>query len=67
MPELSDVTDPGYLEGLAGWSLAEVRTRRQEATETETGLSYLRRMVQGTLDLVMAEQRQRKSGERADV
>jgi hypothetical protein len=64
---LSEVTDPGYLDGLEGWTLEEVRARRDVATEIETGLSYLRRIVQGTLDLVVAEQGHREQGERADV
>lgn len=67
MAQLSEVTDPGYLEGLESWALQDVRSRRDEATETETGLSYLRRIVQGRLDIVMAEQRHRDQGERADV
>ena len=67
MAQLSEVTDPGYLEGLEGWTLQDVRARRDAATEIETGLSYLRRIVQGRLDIVVAEQRHREHGERADV
>ncbi len=67
MAQPSEVTDPVYLEGLEGWALADLRARRDEATETETGLSYLRRIVQGRLDIVVAEQRHRDQGERADV
>lgn len=65
--KLSDVTDPAYLEGLEGWTLQEVRSKRAEATEAETGLSYLRRIVQGRLDIVVAEQTHRSNGERADL
>lgn len=54
---------PGYLDGLESWSLEEVRTRRDEATEVETGLSYLRRIIQGRLDILLAEQRRRREGE----
>lgn len=60
------MTDPGYLEGLEGWTLQDVRARRDEATEIETGLSYLRRIVQGRLDIVIAEQRHVATGRRAD-
>ncbi|MGH9054731.1 MAG: aerial mycelium formation protein [Acidimicrobiales bacterium] len=63
MVQLDDVTGPNYLDGLQTWSLAEVRARRDEATEVETGLSYLRRMVQGRLDIVLAEQHRRQTGE----
>lgn len=59
---LSEVTDPAYLEGLESCSLDEVRRRRDEVTEVETGLSYLRRIVQGRLDIVLAEQRHSDSG-----
>jgi hypothetical protein len=59
--------DPRYLEGLESWTLDEVRARREEATETETGLSYLRRIVQGRLDIVVAEQTHRINGESGDV
>jgi hypothetical protein len=65
--QLSEVTAPGYLEGLEEWPLEEVRIRRADAHEIETGLSYLRRMVQGRLDIVVAEQRHGETGERVDV
>lgn len=65
--EVSEVTDPAFIEGLEGWTLQDVRTRREEVNETETGLSYLRRIVQGRLDIVVAEQGHRRTGEKADV
>lgn len=55
---------PGYLDGLESWSLEDVRARRDEATEVETGLSYLRRIIQGRLDILLAEQRRRRDGQR---
>jgi hypothetical protein len=64
---LADVTDPGYLDGLEEWALPDVRARKDESTEIETGLSYLRRMVQGRLDIVRAEQRRREGGSAGDV
>ena len=67
MANLSDVVDPAYLEGLESWPLEDIRGRRDEATELETGLSYMRRIVQGRLDIVLAEQRHREQGDRADV
>jgi len=54
---------PGYLEGLEGWPIDRVRAKRDEATEAETGLSYLRRIVQGRLDIVLAEQERRRLGQ----
>lgn len=62
MARLDEVLAPGYLDGLEGWSLEDVRSRRDEATEVETGLSYLRRIVQGRLDILLAEQRHRREG-----
>jgi hypothetical protein len=59
---IEEVLTPGYLDGLEGWSLGDVRTRRDEATEVETGLSYLRRIIQGRLDILLAEQRRRRQG-----
>lgn len=62
MVRLADVTDPGYLEGLEQWPLETVRARRDESNEIEIGLSYVRRIVQGRLDIVMAERQSRSEG-----
>jgi hypothetical protein len=58
---------PGYLEGLETWPLGDLRARRDEATVVETGLSYLRRIVQGRLDILLAEQRRREAGEQESL
>lgn len=58
---------PGYLEGLGTWPLEDLRARRDEATVVETGLSYLRRIVQGRLDILLAEQRSREAGEQESL
>ena len=58
---------PGYLEGLESWPLGDLRARRDEATVVETGLSYLRRIVQGRLDILLAEQRRREAGEQESL
>jgi hypothetical protein len=63
----SEVTDPDYLAGLESWALEEVRSKRDTATELETALSYLRRIIQGRLDIILAEQHHRDQGERADL
>lgn len=67
MVRLADVTDPAYLDGLEGWTLDVVRARKDEATEIETGLSYLRRIVQGRLDIVRAETHRREGGTHGNV
>lgn len=60
---------PGGLRtaDLPGVDLPELRRLRDAAVETETGLSYLRRLVQGPLDLVRRELDERAAGRRSDV
>jgi len=53
----------GFDEGLAGLPLAEVRSRRDEAAQEETDLSYLRRMLHARIDIVRAEQRRRSESD----
>ena len=52
--DLERLLDPGYLGGLEGRSLDEVRAMRAECQEAETAVSFLRRVAQGRLDLVHA-------------
>jgi hypothetical protein len=44
-----------YLTGLSERSLDEVRSMRADAEQEETDLSYLRRLLQGRLDILRAE------------
>ncbi|HVM29002.1 MAG TPA: aerial mycelium formation protein [Mycobacteriales bacterium] len=44
-----------FLEGLQTASLTDVRAARGEAEQEEVDLSYIRRMVQGRIDIVRAE------------
>jgi hypothetical protein len=44
-----------FLEGLADLPMDEVRTLRKEAEQEETDLSYIRRLLQGRLDILRAE------------
>ena len=48
-----------YLDGMPGLPLDEVRALRAEAEQEETDLSYLRRLVQGRIDIVRAERARR--------
>jgi hypothetical protein len=59
---LAALLEPSYLEGLPSLPIAEIRSRRDQATEVEVGLSYVRRLIQGRLDIVAAEIHQRESG-----
>jgi len=52
--ELDRVLDPHYLDGLSERELDEVREMRAECEQTETAVSFLRRMAQGRLDLIHA-------------
>jgi hypothetical protein len=51
--------DPAGLEGLEQQTMDEVRTQRAACIDVETGLSYLRRLVQGSIDIVERELRHR--------
>jgi hypothetical protein len=53
---------PDYLADLEARGIDEVRTMRDECVTFETGLSYLRRMVQGPLDIVSRELVRREVG-----
>jgi len=44
-----------YLTGVATLPMDELRTLRREAEQEETDLSYLRRLLQGRLDILRAE------------
>src|SRR5689334_5349028 len=59
------IMSPDYLAGLQERPIDEVRTMRADCVEVETGLSYLRRMVQGPLDIVNHELARRANGEGA--
>lgn len=50
--ELERLFAPGYVDDLAGRSLEELRAMRSEFDTAETAVSYLRRVVQGRLDVV---------------
>ena len=59
---LDQILAEDHTADLSGLDIAEVRRRRAECQEIETGLSYLRRLVQGRLDVVTAEQARRAEG-----
>ena len=57
------VLAPGYLDGIGALDLEEVRIRRAEADQEEVDLSYARRLMQGRIDILKAEQQRRAGGE----
>jgi hypothetical protein len=54
------VLGPDFVDGLAGLAMPDVRSRRQEAEQEEVDLSYLRRLLQGRIDILRAEQARRR-------
>jgi len=56
------ILGPEYLGDLERRPMADVRSMRAECQEIETGLSYLRRLVQARHDIVGAELQRRRDG-----
>jgi hypothetical protein len=56
------VLDEEFVADLTGMSLQELRQHRTEAEQEEVDLSYLRRLLQGRIDLLQAELRVRAVG-----
>jgi len=53
------VLAPGFADAVRELDFAELRARRSLAEQAEVDLSYARRLLQGRLDLLRAEQAQR--------
>lgn len=56
---IDTVLDPEYLAEVQECSMSELRERRRTAEEEEVELSFVRRVLQGKLDLLQAELRVR--------
>ena len=52
--DLSRLLAPDFLDDVDGLTVDEIRTMRTECQEAEGALSYLRRLIQGRLDIVHA-------------
>jgi hypothetical protein len=63
---IDKVLDPDFVTGLGELTLDDLRERRREAEQEETDLSYLRRVLQGRLDILRAELA-RRNGEETDL
>lgn len=57
---LDRVLSQDYLEGLRSGSLEDARALRAEAEQEEVDLSYVRRLIQGRMDIVRAELNRRE-------
>jgi hypothetical protein len=60
---IDKVLASNYLEGLERLPLDEIRLLRDDAGQEETDLSYLRRLLQGRIDIVSAEISRRAGGQ----
>lgn len=59
---LDRVTDPAFLADIADADIDVVRRKRQECQDLENGLSYVRRLLHGRLDIVRSELERRRAG-----
>jgi hypothetical protein len=57
---------PNFVEGLVDAAVDEIRTNRAQCRRVEDLMSYLRRVVQGQIDVVTAERAMREHGTRGD-
>jgi hypothetical protein len=57
---------PEFVEDLVDASVDEIRTKRAQCRRVEDLVSYLRRVVQGQIDVVTAERAMREHGARGD-
>ncbi len=64
---IDKVLASNYLEGLERLPLDEIRLLRDDAGQEETDLSYLRRLLQGRIDIVSAEISRRAGGQDAGI
>jgi len=55
------VLAPDFLTGLGQLGMDDVRARRADAEQEEVDLSYARRLLQGRLDILRAEQETRRT------
>lgn len=61
------VLEPSFLADLESLDLDELRARRREAEQEEADLSYVRRMLQGRMDILRAELLRRGGGSDQNV
>jgi hypothetical protein len=64
---IEELLSPEYVADLQALALSEVRSRRDECQLAADQLSYMRRLVQGRLDIVYAEVAGRSGGARGDL
>jgi hypothetical protein len=61
------VLAPDFASGLTDLAMTELRSRRHDAEQEEVDLSYLRRLLQGRIDILGAEEERRRGDDGATV
>lgn len=67
IPDLQRVLEPAYLAGVTDVATADLRRMRNECTDLENGVSYVRRLAQGRLDVLVEETTRRAAGGGGDL
>lgn len=67
IPDLQHVLEPGYVTGIAVVSIDDLRKMREKCTDLENGVSFVRRLAQGRLDVLVAETGRRAEGGGGDL
>jgi uncharacterized small protein (DUF1192 family) len=67
LQDIDQLLEPSLTDDLEMVGVAELRARRDECQRCEFALSYVRRVFQGQLDIVLAELEARGKGERGDL
>jgi anti-sigma-K factor RsiG len=67
IPDLQRVLEPSYLVGLTDVVIGDLRSMRRECTDLENGLSFVRRLAQGRVDVLSAEAQRRADGGGGDL
>jgi anti-sigma-K factor RsiG len=65
--QIEKLLDPAYVEGIRELPMEALRAKRSECQAIEEALSYLRRLLQGRLDIVLADLARRVGGEPGDL
>jgi hypothetical protein len=65
--EVDKLLAPAFVDGLGEASIDEIRARRDECRRVEDLISYLRRVIQGQIDVVTAEIEMRAGGVAGDA
>jgi hypothetical protein len=61
--KLVEAFDPDFVSELDRLPIERLRAKRDSCTQLETELSYLRRLVQARIDIVLAESQRRRGGQ----